>query len=256
MRHDHAGDSGADHDHEAVRNAARTAQQALSQPSRPYVVLEHDRHAEIGGEQIAERDVAPADVRRVQRGSGLDVDRAGYDHAARDDIRPSELMGDRAHPLDNGAGPVGHRCGALDLPQHAAGGVEYGRLDTSAADVDGYYAKLWCVIHSEPPRTCDPYPAPAPWRCQPAMLAHWSARMIERVRWRGESGSSPLRSARATARRWALTRSAIGSMSAWTTSAPVAVISSTSPAGAGPNTHTAERSSTTLIGPCRNSIAG
>ena len=156
MRHDHAGDAGADHDHEAVRNAARPAQQALGQPSRPYVVLEHDRHAEIGGEQIAERDVAPADVRRVQRGSGLDVDRAGYDHAARDDIRPSELTGDRAHPLDNGAGPVGHRCRALDLPQHAAGGVEYGRLDTSAADVDGYYAKLWCVIHSEPPGPCDP----------------------------------------------------------------------------------------------------
>src|SRR6185503_7640327 len=50
------------------------------------------------------------------------------------------------------SGPVGHRCGALDPPQHEAGGVEYGRLDTSAADVDGYYAKLWCGIHSEPPR--------------------------------------------------------------------------------------------------------
>ena len=60
----------------------------------------------------------------------------------------------RADRIDDGGGAVGHRCRALDPPQHAPGGVEHGRLDTSAADVDCHYARLW-VIHPEPPGKCE-----------------------------------------------------------------------------------------------------
>ena len=119
------------------------------------------------------------------------------------------------------------------VPVFESVGIEQRGLDRGTADID-----------------CDDKIALSGIRGRP-----WSAwqscqeSRTDRDRCRGSSGLSPLASANATASRCALIKSAIGSRPLLSTYAPVALRSSSSPGGGGPNTQTVEDRPTTLIGP-------
>ena len=65
----------------ASARALRRAEPELGGPTGAYVVADRDRQAGALGDQIAEGDVAPADVLRPDRDAALVVDDAGHGHA-------------------------------------------------------------------------------------------------------------------------------------------------------------------------------
>src|SRR5690606_20385106 len=196
-----------------------------------HVVTEADRQAGRLLDERAHGQVDPVEVLGAQDDAGLLVHGAGHREPDGRDRPPG---GDApADVRDRGEHRGERRLRALggarrrDLLQEHAVRVDERGLDVGAPDVerddDGALAREG--------------PGPV---AVVGLAAHDAvvSRMIERVRWRGASGSRPLLSAFATASRWRRTSVTCGSSSNRTAKAPVRSTSAPRPGTSSPRRYT------------------
>jgi hypothetical protein len=183
-------DARADRDEEHVPAVAAGAEAGLGDPAHPHVVAERGGQAEPRGEQVPQRYVPEADVRRPDRHAVLLVDHAGH----------RDAHGDRVEAV--GAGLAGQ----------AGRDVEDGGGDRLRPAFRGRPVALGVVDRAVRADQRALHPGPADVEGDDNGFAH--VRTTERVRLRGRSGSRPWAVASRTATRWASTRSAIGSSGA------------------------------------------
>lgn len=137
---DRAADAGAERDHDEVLLTAARAEAPLGPGRGVGVVVDHDGDGEACLEGVAERLVAPGEVRGEEHGGPLGVDPAGRADADGVDVVP---VGEVQDQFDDGVldhlgalGLVG-RLGA-DLLQDGAVGVDHPGHDLRTADVDAH----------------------------------------------------------------------------------------------------------------------
>src|SRR5207249_1778526 len=128
----------ADEDRHQASPPPGGASDELSPGSRPNVVLDDDRDAKGLFQARGQRDVAPAEVRRVDHGTGHRIDLTGTGDAEgeRRVGRRRETGDERMERRDHGLrSPTGVR-GPFGVRQETAVGPDDTGPDVGAADID------------------------------------------------------------------------------------------------------------------------
>jgi hypothetical protein len=135
-RDDRAADTRADREHGHVANVAAGTELELGPSSRIGVVVDRDVEVEGRPQPLAQRLVAPADVRRVVHGRLVGVDEAGCRHARRRDrAAVSELADHLDDRFDDGVGVARLGRDAV-LGDDEPSLVDHRTCDLGSADVD------------------------------------------------------------------------------------------------------------------------
>jgi hypothetical protein len=91
---------------------------------------------QLRGEHLTQRDVAPAEVRRIASDPRLGIDDARHHRADGGHARPGQFPrsgDDRRHDR---VGPLAHRCRPGGVPQDPACAVDHGGLDRRATHIE------------------------------------------------------------------------------------------------------------------------